>query len=119
MLNEARGLNIYKDLQQGTLGEQLEYATSSYDTAVAAGVFSQEHAPASGWDEVVRIIKPDGHFILTIRADSYEILGFKEKSQELIDSKKVELLESFEPMQLLPKGEPNVYYIIRVYRVLK
>ena len=119
MLNEARGLNIYKDLRQGTLGEQLEYTTNSYDAAVAAGVFSQGHAPPSGWDEVVRIIKPNGHFILTIRSDSYELLGFKEKSNELIDSKQVELLESSEPMQLLPKGEPDVYHIIRVYRVLK
>ena len=119
MLNEARSLNIYNDLRKGILGETLEYDSNSYDAAVAAGVFSQGHAPASGWDEVVRIIKPNGHFILTIRADSYELLGFKEKHQELIDSKKIELLESSPPMQLLPKGEPDVHHIIRVYKVLK
>lgn len=68
MLAEAEKRGIYGDLRVGVLGEPLDYPTASYDAAIAAGVFSVGHAPASGWDDVARIVKPDlSHQIRTYR----------------------------------------------------
>jgi len=70
MLVEARQKGVYQDLRTAILGEPLDYPTGHYDTAIATGVFSVGHAPASGWGEVARIIKPGGYFVLTLRPGS-------------------------------------------------
>lgn len=118
MLALAADLNIYGDLQKGVLGEKLSYPTASYGAAVASGVFSVSHAPASGWDEVARIVKPGGFFVLTVRPDVFESNGFKEKEAELVKAKKWELVDESDPKPLLPKGEPDILHQIRVYKIL-
>ena len=97
MLAQARLLDIYGDLKIGVLGEPLNYATDSYDAAIASGVFSVGHAPASGWDEVARIIKPGGYFVLTLRPDIFESLGFQDKETELANSGKWDLIDVTQP----------------------
>jgi SAM-dependent methyltransferase len=119
MLAEARGQGVYQDLRPAILGEPLDYPTGAYDAAIATGVFSVGHAPASGWDEVARMVKPGGYFVLTLRPDIFESNGFKAKEEELASSGKWELVEAAEPEQLLAKGEPGIFHQIRVYRIVK
>ncbi len=119
MLGEALKLQLYGDLRQAVLGEPLDYPTRAYDAAIAAGVFGPGHAPASGWDEVARIVKPDGYFVLTLRPDSFEPNGFKAKEEELASSGKWELVEATESEQLLASGEPDILHQVRVYRITK
>jgi SAM-dependent methyltransferase len=117
MLAESRKRGLYGDLRQGVLGEPLDYPTGAYDAAIATGVFSVGHAPASGWDEVARLVKPGGYFLLTLRPDIFEPDGYRAKEQELTSSGKWELVEVTEPRQLLAKGEPDVLHQSRVYRI--
>ena len=119
MLEEARKRGIYGDLRKGILGAPLDYATDSYDSAIATGVFSVGHAPASGWDEVVRVVKPDGYFVCTLRPDIYEPNGFKAKDEELTAAGRWRLVEAAEAEALLPKGEPGILHQVRVYQVLR
>lgn len=119
MLDEAAKLGIYGDLRVGILGESLDFQTASYDAAISTGVFTVGHAPASGFDEVARIVKPGGVFVLTIRPDTYEGAGFKEKDEELTASGKWKLLDASEPAAFLPKGEPDVRHQVRTYQILK
>ena len=118
MLARANDLGIYTQLKQAVLGEPLDYPTDAYGAAVATGVFTLGHAPASGWDEVVRIVRPGGYFIITIRPDIFETNGYQRKEQDLVDSGQWELIEASEHMKMLPKGEPEAYHQIRVYRIL-
>lgn len=103
MLAEAKKRGIYGDLRVCVLGEPLDYATSSYHAAIATGVFSVGHAPRSGWDGVVRIVKPGGYFVLTLRPDIYESAGFKAKEEELVAVGKWELVDASDPEQFWPK----------------
>lgn len=119
MLSEARKQNVYGDLRPAVLGEPLDYPTGAYDAAIATGVFSVGHAPASGWDEIARMVKPSGYFVLTLRPDIFEQDGFKDKEQELTSSGKWELVEATEPEQFLAKGEPDIFHQVRVYRIIK
>ena len=118
MLAEAGKLGIYRDLQVGILGEPLSYATGAYDAAIATGVFTVGHAPASGWDEVARIVKPGGYFALTIRPDILEPGGYLAKEKELTDAGKWKLVEATDGEALLPKGEPDLVHQVRVYQIL-
>ena len=65
MLDLAQQKNVYQELHQMVLGETLDFPTNSFDAAVSTGVFIKAHAPASFFDEIVRIIKPGGFIIFT------------------------------------------------------
>ena len=118
MLEEARKTGAYGDLKQAVLGDPLDYPTAAYDAAIATGVFSVGHAPADGWDEVARMVKPGGYFVLTIRPDIFAPNGYEAKERELVASGKWELVSASTPEHLLPKGEPDILHQIRVYRIL-
>ena len=119
MIEEAKAKGWYRALQVGVLGEPLpNYPDDSYDAAIATGVFTEGHAPASGFDEIARIVKPGGHFVITLRADIHESHGFKAKEEELAAAGKLTLVEATEPMAMLPKGEPELRHQVRVYEVL-
>ena len=116
MLEEARTKNVYREFHQMVMGEPLAFATDSFDAVVSTGVFAVGHAPASSFDELVRITRPGGHILFTLRTDVYESRGFKEKQAALESEGKWRLVEVSEKTPLLFK-EPDVFHQIWVYQV--
>jgi len=117
MLEEARKKNVYREFHQMVMGETLDFATDYFDAVISTGVLTVGHAPASSLDELVRITKPGGHIVFTLRPDVYEDSGFKEKQTALESESKWKLMEVSEKFQVLPKGEPDVYHQVWVYQV--
>lgn len=117
MLAEARSKDVYEDLQQMTLGEPLDLPTDSFDATMSVGVMTVGHAPASSLDELVRVTKPGGHLIYTLRPDLYTDGGFKEKHAELEAAGAWKLAEVSAPTAILPKGEPDVTHQTWVFEV--
>jgi len=118
MLEEARQKNVYRELHQMVMGEPLDFATDSFDAVVCVGTLTLGHAPASSLDELVRITRPGGYIVYTLRPDIYESHGFKEKQATLESAGKWKLIEVGEKLQSLPKGEPEVYHQVWVYQVI-
>ncbi|MFH1560792.1 MAG: class I SAM-dependent methyltransferase [Chloroflexota bacterium] len=117
MLEEARKKNIYQELHQMVMGEPLDYPTDFFDAVISVGVLTVGHAPASSLDELVRITRPGGHIVFSLRPDIYESGGFKDKQTTLESEDKWRLVEVTEEFQPLPKGEPEVYHQVWVYQV--
>ena len=117
MLEEARTKNVYREYHQMVMGEPLDYTTDSFDAVISVGVLTVGHAPASSLDELVRITKPGGHIVFSLRPDVYKDSGFKEKQDALEAEGKWQLVEVSEEFQPLPKGEPGVYHQVWVYQV--
>ena len=117
MLEEARTKNVYREYHQMVMGEPLDYTTDSFDAVISVGVLTVGHAPASSLDELVRITKPGGHIVFSLRPDVYKDSGFKEKQDALEAEGKWQLVEVSEEFQPLPKGEPDVYHQVWVYQV--
>jgi MFS family permease/SAM-dependent methyltransferase len=117
MLDQAAGKGVYRDLQIGTLGETLDYETGSYDGVVSAGVLTAGHAPATTLDELVRVTRPGGHVIFTLRSDT-ALPGFDEKIAELERARRWALVDRGDEFQALPKGEPEVLVRVWAFRVL-
>jgi len=109
MLEQARKKNVYKEFHQMVMGEALDFKTDSFDAVISVGALTEGHAPADSLDELVRITKPGGHIIYTLRTDLYEGAGFKEKNNSLVQSGKWVLVEKGDDIQGLPKGEPDQY----------
>ena len=117
MLAEAARKEVYGDLRTGRLGEALGYSNGTYDAVVSAGVLTTGHAPATSLDELVRITRPGGHLIFTLRSDQMPP-GYDEKIAELQKARRWELVERGEEFQALPLGEPEVLVRVWVFRVL-
>ena len=117
MLEEARKKNAYREFHQMVMGESLDYATDSFDAVISVGVLTVGHAPASSCDELIRITKPGGYIVFSLRPDVYRESGFKEKQDALESEGKWKLAEVSEEFQPLPKGEPDVYHQVWVYQV--
>jgi len=117
MLEEAKKKNAYREFHEMVMGEPLDYDTDSFDAVISVGVLTVGHAPASSFDELVRITRPGGHIVFSLRPDVYRDSGFKEKQDALVAEGKWELAEVSEEFQPLPRGEPEVYHQVWVYRV--
>ena len=118
MLQEASRKQVYTEFSQMVLGETLGFDSDHFDGVISVGVFTLGHAPPSGFDELVRVTKPGGYIVFSLRTDIYQEGGFKEKMSELESAGKWKLAEATEPFQPLPKGEPEVFHQIWGYQVL-
>jgi SAM-dependent methyltransferase len=118
MLTRARIRNIYTDLQQGVLGEPLDFKTAVMDCIVSTGTFTTGHAPASAFDELVRIVKPGGHLIFTVGTVVWDEAGFAAKLAALESAghlTKTETTPVYHPMPL-SKTESGFTTRAHVYR---
>lgn len=117
MLEEAKKTGAYKGFDQMVLGETLGYETGAFDATISIGTFSYGHAPASGLDELVRVTKPGGYLVYSVRADVFVESGFQAKHEELVTAGKISIVEGTAPERLLPKGEPELEHQFWVLRV--
>ena len=116
MLEEARRKNVYTSFHQMTLGDTLGFETSQFDAVISIGVFTLGHAPVNSFNELVRVTKPGGYVVFSLRTDMVED-GFQEYFEGLASDGKWKLAEVSEPYQPLPKGEPEVFHQIWTYQV--
>ena len=118
MLEEARKKGVYREFDRMVMGDPLDYATGSFDAVVSVGVLTVGHAPASSLDEIIRVTRPGGHVVFTLRRDVYLDSGFKQKQESLVAAARWKLTEVSEEFQALPKGEPEVHHQVWVYQVM-
>ena len=116
MLEAARGKNLYRELRRMTLGEPLDFESDLFDAVVSVGVFTTGHAPVHAFDELLRITKPGGHIVFSLKAELREA-DFGDYLAQLESAGKWRLVERSDPYHPMPKGEPTVVHHISVYRV--
>jgi SAM-dependent methyltransferase len=86
MLAKAKARGVYAGLHKGVLGEALDYPTGRFACIVSTGTFTTGHAPASGFDELTRILKPGGILIFTVGEPVWKPAGFATKLESLCQS---------------------------------
>lgn len=67
MLEYSSAKNVYQAYHLGVLGEPLTLETNAYDALIAIGTFGPTHAPAHAFEELIRIVKPGGYLLFTMR----------------------------------------------------
>ncbi|HEY90236.1 MAG TPA: class I SAM-dependent methyltransferase [Dehalococcoidia bacterium] len=118
MLDEAKKKNAYTEFHRMVMGESLNFATGSFDAVISIGVLTVGHAPASSFDELIRVTRSGGYIVFSLRPDVYRESGFKEKQEALVAEGKWRFTEMSQEFQPLPKGEPEVYHQVWVYQVM-
>ncbi len=67
MLAVAGRKGVYADLHEGALGTRLSFADDHFTAIISSGVFTSGHVGTEGLDDLVRICKPGGAIILTVK----------------------------------------------------
>ena len=84
---------------------------------ISIGVFTMDHAPVEGFDELVRETKSGGYVVLSLRTDMVND-GFQDYFRKLEEASKWKLVEATEPFQPLAKGDPEVSHQIWRYQAV-
>jgi predicted TPR repeat methyltransferase len=101
MLARAGERKCYADLRKAVLGERLDFVDRSFDAVISTGTFTEGHAPASAFDELVRLLEKDGVMIFTISTAVWDEMGFRDKLEEFVTArvlKQVEVTPLYQPM---------------------
>lgn len=101
MLAVAAAKNVYARLHEAALGTPLPFADGHFAGVVSAGVFTTGHVGPEGLDELVRICRPDGVIVLTVKMAVWES-GFAARIGELADAGRLSLEEQTEPYVSMP-----------------
>lgn len=118
MLKMASERNVYKKLHQMILGETLDFPSDYFGACQSIGVFTEGHAPASAFDELVRVLCSDAYIIFSLLENVYECNGYKEKFEELERAGKWKFEEKTKKFPGLPLEDPEIYNRIYVYQVI-
>lgn len=118
MLAEAKKKNVYQQLYPMVLGEPLDLMTATFDAVTACGVFTYGHAPSHSFDELIRVTKPSGYLLFTLRPDFYETSDFKEKMASLVEQSQWTLIEQGEPYLAESKPSAKLYLQTWVFQVI-
>jgi SAM-dependent methyltransferase len=117
MLDEARKKHCYVSLHEQDLSKPLAFPDGTFDAVVSVGVFVRSHAPSSCFDELLRITRPGGYIVFTLRPEFYAVSDFKDKLEALTTDGRWRWLETGEPFNAGFKDFPDVNLQIWVYQV--
>jgi ubiquinone/menaquinone biosynthesis C-methylase UbiE len=118
MLAKAAARKCYADLRKAVLGETLDFVDSSFDAVISSGTFTEGHAPAEAFDELVRLIEKNGVLIFTISSAVWEEKGFRAKLEGFVEARvlrRIEVTPLYQPMPYSP-AEAHVTTRGFVYR---
>lgn len=118
MLEQAGKTKAYRELLQMKLGGALAFEDQQFECVISTGVFTEGHAPASSFDDLLRVTRAGGYIIFTVRDDIYRDKGFKEKQDTLAAHGKWKLVEQTGAVRAYTIGEPHLRVFFFVYQVV-
>lgn len=118
MLRLAAARGVYDDLVQAELGKVLPWPDQHFAGFLSTGVFTAGHAPASSLHELVRITRPGGHAVFTVRDILVEKGGFRSVFETLERAGRWRAVEESEPFRAFVLAEPDVMVKAFAFQVL-
>ena len=83
MLESAKSKNCYNKLIEADLTKNLDIDNNYYGAIVSAGTFTHGHIGPNALDELLRVTKPSGLFVITIHSKVYVDQNFEQKFQDI------------------------------------
>jgi predicted TPR repeat methyltransferase len=105
MLRIATRKGVYDRLHRAALGERLPFEDGRFAAVICAGVFTVGHVGAEGLDELVRVVRPGGALVVTVKDKTWE-QGFGDRVAELDAAGAVSVVEETPSYVSMP-GRPD------------
>ena len=83
MLHQANLKKCYSSLIEADVTSKIPLKDNSLGAAVSAGTFTHGHVGPDAFDELLRIVRPGGLFVLSINSKFFIKEGFKEKFSKI------------------------------------
>ncbi len=105
MLKVAEAKGVYARLHHADLRGRLPFEDGHFAAVVSAGVFTTGHVGAEALDEILRILRPGGLAVLTVKDAVWEG-GFRARVEELAGAGRLTLHDETPPYVSMP-GQPG------------
>ncbi len=115
MLAVARSKGIYADLRQMALGGRLDFPDSTFAAVLSCGTITPGHAPPESFDDLIRVTRPSGRLVFSLRDDATQDPAYPAALERLTQSGAWRPVFATAPFQSMPYGEPDVFHCIHVY----
>ena len=83
MLKAAKLKNCYSKIIEADLTQNLNIASDHYGAIVSAGTFTHGHIGPDALNELLRITKPNGLFVITIHSKFFVKSNFEKKFRDI------------------------------------
>ncbi len=84
MLAVAGKKGAYRRLIEADLLKGAPLPANSYDAAISVGTFTHNHIGPAGLDEVLRLVRPGGLFVVMINVEAYASDGYEPTFDQLM-----------------------------------
>jgi predicted TPR repeat methyltransferase len=101
MLAVAARKGVYAALHQQALGGALPFADAAYAAIIATGVFTTGHVGAEALPELMRITRPGGVWVFTVK-EAVWTAGFGAAIAELVRAGRLNVVEETVPYISMP-----------------
>ena len=95
MLEQAKLKKCYSSLMQVDVTKKIPLKNNSIGAIVSAGTFTHGHVGPDAFDELLRITKPGGLFVLSINSKVFVKGGFQENFLKIKNSISVPIMNEF------------------------
>jgi predicted TPR repeat methyltransferase len=108
MLAQAARKGVYRLLCRMVLGQPLGFADQCFDGAIAAGVFTPGHAPPEALYELIRVVRPGGWLVFSLKWDGLFESAFLDIIGKRIATNSRQMFFQSETYQSWPKADPGL-----------
>ena len=95
MLEQAKLKGCYSSLMEADVTKKIPLKNNSIGAVVSAGTFTHGHVGPDAFDELLRITKPGGLFVLSINSKIFIKGGFQEKFLRIKNSISAPIFNKF------------------------
>lgn len=117
MLEVAEAKGGYDRLVQGTLGERLPFDDDTFAATLTCGTITQGHAPPESFRDLIRVTRPGGLIIFTLRCDDGIDPAYNAILRTLENENRWMPIFEGTPKATMPFSEPEVRHKSWVFEV--
>ena len=119
MLKVAEAKGTYDRLVQGALGERLPFDDNAFAATLTCGTITQGHAPPESFRDLIRVTRPGGFIIFTLRCDEGIDPAYNAILRTLARESLWTQIYEGPPKPTMPYSEPEVQHKGWVFEVRK
>ena len=116
MLEIASNKPGYSSTRVMRLGDRLDFDDDRFAAVVSLGAFAPNLAGKEAFDELIRVTRPGGLLVLSLRAGHEETTGFNQRRKQLEDEGRWQLVDQVDEFVSHPELDPSMRYAIYAYR---
>ena len=116
MLEQAKLKGCYSSLMEEDVTKKISLKSNSIGAVVSAGTFTHGHVGPNAFDELLRVTKPGGLFVLSINSKIFIKNGFKEKFFKIKNSISDPLFNEFKVHDNKDEKFVNIKVFASIFR---